>query len=61
MKAITRKYFVSERAAMDFVTLMLSVQLKASGLTPAQQLRVLRKIAESVTASGSSDLRFAPK
>jgi hypothetical protein len=43
-----KKYFVSEKAAMEFIAIVLRAMLDASGLEPAAKLRVLRMLAEDL-------------
>jgi len=42
------KYFVSEKAAVEFISIVLRAMLDASGLKPAAKLRVLRMLAEDL-------------
>jgi hypothetical protein len=58
MKTMRKKYFVSERAEVEFVALVLGAMFDASGLTPAAKISVLRQIAQSVVKSGG-ELRLA--
>ena len=58
MKMTRKKYFVSEKAELEFFTRVLRAMFEASGLTPAAKIRVLRQLAQSVARS-VGELRLA--